>query len=336
MQSLAPKHIIISRTDNIGDVVLTLPMAALIKQAWPDCKVTFLARDYVKSVALNCADVDDFISWDELQQLPEQQAAKNLADADTIIHVYPRKKIAKLAKLAKIKHRIGTSHRFYHWLSCTKKVNFTRKNSEKHEAQLNLELLAPLDLPTTFTLPELVNLTHMHVPHHSTTTIQQFLADDKFNLILHPLSNGNSKEWPLENFSKLITLLPADKFNILLTGTPNEQQRLQTLIDAHPEINNLVGKLSLDDFMVLLATGDGLVVNSTGPLHIAAALGKQVLGLFPSDKGKDPERWGPLGKQASYLVAPLCNACKQRQQESCNCMSAITPEQVKSVIESWN
>ena len=62
-----PQHIIISRTDNIGDVVLTLPLAALLKQYYPQCKVSFLARNYVKDLVLSCPAVDAFINWNEIK-----------------------------------------------------------------------------------------------------------------------------------------------------------------------------------------------------------------------------------------------------------------------------
>ena len=94
-----PQHIIISRTDNIGDVVLTLPMSTLLKQHYPNCTVSFLARDYVKSVVMACPDVDHFISWDELKNLSSSEGVVFLKalQADTLLHVFPNKKIAKLA-----------------------------------------------------------------------------------------------------------------------------------------------------------------------------------------------------------------------------------------------
>ena len=142
------QHLIISRTDNIGDVVLSLPMATLIKQRYPACKISFLARDYVNDIIQHCSDVDAFISWDELQSLPPDVAVEKLKDlkVDTIIHAFPNKKLAKLAKSAAIKNRIGTSHRLYHWFTCNQRINFTRKNSKLHEAQLNLKLLPPLGI----------------------------------------------------------------------------------------------------------------------------------------------------------------------------------------------
>lgn len=328
-----PQHIIISRTDNIGDVILTLPMAAIIKQHWPNCKVSFLARDYVADVVAACPDVDHFISWDHLQTLTPAIAKTQLADADCILHVYPNRHIAKLAKQAGIKTRIGTSRRFYHWLFCNKRVNFSRKKASLHEAQLNLALFKPLRLPTKLSLTELTELTHLPKPTTIVDKVQALLEPEKFNLVLHPLTNGNTKEWPLENFAQLIATLP-ENMNVIISGTSQEQQRLQPLLQQHPHVKSAIGKLSLQEFTNLLAHIDGMVVNSTGPLHIAAALGTRVLGLFPPEKGKDIGRWGPLGQHAIVLEAPLCTACEQRTTP-CTCMQNITVHDVKSLIENW-
>lgn len=58
--------ILISRTDGIGDVVLTLPLAGVIKHCFADVRVLFLGRTYTQAVVGMCGDVDEFLNWDEL------------------------------------------------------------------------------------------------------------------------------------------------------------------------------------------------------------------------------------------------------------------------------
>ena len=55
------KNILIVRTDRIGDVVLTLPLAGIIKKHYPECKVTFLVRDYTKEILDNHPYIDERI-----------------------------------------------------------------------------------------------------------------------------------------------------------------------------------------------------------------------------------------------------------------------------------
>ncbi|MCE2742473.1 MAG: hypothetical protein LW701_02705, partial [Fluviicola sp.] len=84
-------------------------------------------------------------------------------NTEAIVHAFPRKEIAKLAKKAKINFRIGTSHRLFHFLTCNVKVDFTRKNSPYHESQLNFELLRPFGLTSIPSLEEVNEMTKYFV-----------------------------------------------------------------------------------------------------------------------------------------------------------------------------
>jgi heptosyltransferase-3 len=305
--------IIISRTDNIGDVVLTLPLASYLKQQWPQSRIIFLARDYASAAVKSCPAIDQFLSSDNLSALPK---------ADIILHVAPNKEIAQLAKQAGIPLRIGTNRRWYHWLTCNQLVNFTRKKSPLHESQLNFKLLKPLKLKTDFSLTEISALQNISRSTTISAKVENLLDQNRFNLVIHALTNGNTKEWPMDNFARLIQLLPLDKFNIIITGTAKEKPKLKLLLQNELHVQDAVGKLTLEEFINLLSQAQGIVVGSTGPLHVAAALGIHALGLYPAEKGKSPDRWGPIGKQARYLVAN-------------ECMSEITPEHVAAIVLNW-
>ncbi|WP_460502102.1 glycosyltransferase family 9 protein, partial [Hymenobacter agri] len=137
---------LVSRTDAIGDVVLTLPVCGCLKELHPGCRVVLIGRSYTAAVAAACPWVDDFLNLDELQQLPEpeQVAALRRFDAAAIVHVFPNKLLARLAQKARIPVRIGTRNRWQHWLTCNRLVALSRRHSPLHEAQLNLQLLQPL------------------------------------------------------------------------------------------------------------------------------------------------------------------------------------------------
>ncbi|MDO8954522.1 MAG: glycosyltransferase family 9 protein [Gammaproteobacteria bacterium] len=342
-------RIIISRADNIGDVVLTLPMASILKQHYPEAEIIVLARRYVQAVVEAHPAVDTFIDWESLQTQSDDEIAKALKalNADIILHVFPLKRIAKAAFTAKIPTRIGSNRRWYHWLYCNKRVNFSRKSSELHEAQLNLKLLGALDIKTEYSLAEIIQFSQLNRPANLPDTIKNVLSADKFNLIIHPGSNGNSIEWPLASFQALLATLPKDQFKIIITGSDKENERLGKALSAScPEAVNTMGQLSLNELILLLGAADGLVVNSTGPLHIASALGIKTLGLFPSHPGKSPKRWGPLGKQAEFFAAPICASCDPRSpylshkgrgglKGECICMLGISVNQVKAQLIAW-
>ena len=62
----ATENIIISRIDGIGDVVLTLPVAGLLKKLKPNSKIFFLGRSYTKAIIDSCEHIDVFLNWDEI------------------------------------------------------------------------------------------------------------------------------------------------------------------------------------------------------------------------------------------------------------------------------
>ena len=158
------RTIIISRTDAIGDVVLTLPMASIIKTILGnDVKVLFFGRTYTYPVISCCDSIDGFINYDTFLGFDKKGQVDFLKayNADAIIHVFPRSNIAMAAKKAEIGERIGTTNRLYHWFSCNKLVALKRKNTSFHEAQLNIRLLKPLGHSGKISLSELINQYHL-------------------------------------------------------------------------------------------------------------------------------------------------------------------------------
>jgi len=337
------KRILISRTDSIGDVVLSLPMTGVLKETFPDCQVIFLGRSYTRPVIESRRFVDQFVDLDEISgtraivpgekkdkafdvSWGERQEilASNLAGlkADAIIHVFPVKDICKAAREAKIPLRIATSHRVFTWLTCNRLLHYSRKNSPMHEAQLNLKLLQPLGITREYSLEEIPKYYGLKAGE------PEAQKDEKFRLILHPKSKGSAREWGLENFGRLVDLLPAGRFEIMVTGTRDEGEMMKDFLRKyHSRITDLTGQLTLSQLVDLIAHSDGLVAASTGPLHLAAALGKRAIGLYAPMRPIFPQRWAPLGNNASYLVLEKnCNDC--RRSGDCHCIRSIKPEMV--------
>jgi ADP-heptose:LPS heptosyltransferase len=331
-------RIILSRTDNIGDVVLTLPMAGLIKARYPDCEIVFMARGGVKPVVDACPHIDAFVDWDQLSSASPSEQSRALAGvgADVILHVFPVPAIAKAARRAGIPRRIGTTRRWYHLLTCNERVRFSRKRSDQHEAELNLRLLEPLGIDPDVPLPDLLNALQLSPNPETSARIQDHLAPELFNVVLHPGSRGNGKEWPQEHFISLVESLPEDEYRFLITGSDKERRRFAALAE-HPRTVDLMGQLDLTELVALLARVDGVVASGTGPLHIAAALGTPTLGLFPTKQGSiGTNRWGPLGRRAEYLVhQESCETCSGQKGSNCPCMAKITPDMVTAVLNRW-
>lgn len=302
--NVVPKHILIARTDSIGDVVLTLPMCGWIKKHFPECRITFIGRNYTKAVIETSKFVDAFLNWDDAEKTSPREQIELLRStgADTIIHVFPRKAIMWVAKRAGIPIRIATGRRLQTIMKCNKLVFFSRKKSDLHEAQLNMKLLQPLGIPTDVALIEIPSLYGFEKIAAANSVMKELLNTGKKNVILHPLSKGSAVEWGLPNFSALIELCKNDLVHFFVSGTKVEGEKIRLILPLQGEnVTDISGMFSLAEFISFIASSDALVAASTGPLHIAAASGIQAIGLYSAKRPIHPGRWMPLGKKAEVL-----------------------------------
>lgn len=300
------KRIILSRTDSIGDVVLTLPMCGILKRKFPGVKIIFIGRTYTGPVIQCCKHVDEFVDWDEWKDKSplDQIAVLKQLQADCIVHVFPRKELLWVAKKAGIPVRIATGRRLHTLTKVNKPVFFTRKKSPLHEAQLNVKLLRPLGVDQIPALEEIPTLYGFEVTGKLPDEIQNLISKDKLNVILHPKSKGSAVEWGLGHFAELIGILPADKVQIFISGTAAEGELIRKEYDLSTwPVVDLTGRLSLEEFVAFIDKCDALVAASTGPLHIASALGIKAIGLYTPKRPMHPGRWAPVGLNAHVLVA---------------------------------
>jgi len=331
------KRIIISRPDAIGDVILTLPLCGLIKKKYPTCEIIFLGKTYTKEVIACCEYVDEFLNADDLLKLNDTEAAQQLQlmNVDCIIDVFPNKRIAKLAKQAGIKLRVGTTNRLFHWTTVNKLIPLSRKNSDLHESQLNCKLLKGIGINDVPGLNEMYKYIGFTKIKPLTPALEGLIDKNKINIILHPKSNASAREWSLERYKELINLLPYNTYKIFISGSDKEKIILADWIGTlPPEVIDITGKLSLSEFISFINTVDFLVAASTGPLHIASACGIYAIGIYPPIKPMHPGRWKPIGKNAQAVFENIaCNTCKNNPQQ-CSCMNSISAQQIAAIILS--
>lgn len=318
------KKLLVSRTDSIGDVILTLPIIGYLKQQHPNLEIGFLGKSYTQPIIKLATGVSNFHNWDEVVTEDTTTQAEFLKGLgyDTILHVFPRPEIAKAAKAANIKTRIGTTGRLYHWHTCNKLVRFSRKRSGLHESQLNFKLLKGLNIQYIPEKREVANLYDLELPQISQPW-KSYLKPNKFNLVLHPKSKGSAVEWPEKKYLELISRLPENLFEIFITGTAEEGDLVSHLSTL--KINNvhpLFGKMSLQELCGFLAEVNGVLAASTGPLHIAAALGTHAMGLYAPQKPIHPGRWAPIGFDIKVFVH------EGNQSNPINAIQAISVDEV--------
>jgi lipopolysaccharide heptosyltransferase II len=326
---IEPKNLLIVRTDRIGDVILSLPLASIIKKHLPNCKITFLVRQYTKALVENHPFIDNIILLEEKNgKIPLTSNIKKISryKFDSAVIVYPTFITALIIFLSRINNRIGTGYRWYSFLF-NQKIYEHRKYAEKHELEYNVNLL------TKFGIKEDVNPDNISFnlkPNsESLKNIEKILSESEINtkepiIIIHPGSGGSSVDLPLEKF-KLLTEKIADELtgNIILTGSSSEKELCENL-RVKPGILNLAGKLNLSGVIALISRCSIFIANSTGPIHIAAALDKYTIGFYPRIPACSEQRWGPYtNKKVIFSPKIECSNCTREQCNSLNCMNSI-------------
>ncbi|OGU75809.1 MAG: ADP-heptose--LPS heptosyltransferase [Ignavibacteria bacterium RBG_16_34_14] len=336
---MEPQNLLIVRTDRIGDVILSLPLAGIVKKHFPDCKVTFLVRDYTRELVENHPYIDNILTLKE--ENGRVSIKNNIAEIkkynfDSSIIVYPTFATSLIIFLSGIKNRIGTGYRWYSILF-NEKVYEHRKYAERHELEFNVNLLRK------FNIDERVNPANVrfniYINPESDKKIKRELKENSIDpvkpiIIFHPGSLGSSIDLPIEKFKELIHLVN-DKtgFQIIITGSRNERELCEKLV-LNNRINNLAGKFSLSEMISLINLSGIFVSNSTGPIHIAAALNKYTIGFYPKILACSAKRWGPYTQKAIVFIPEIdCENCDREQCNDLSCMSSINVMNVFAEIE---
>jgi heptosyltransferase-3 len=335
--STEPSRILVVRTDRLGDVVLTLPVLSTLRRRFPGARIAMLAGRYAGAIAEGFPALDEMLWYDDPgRTLPFRVMVARIRRQrfDVAIIVHPTLRLALLALFSRIPVRIGTGYRFYSFLF-NRRVYTHRKTAERHEAEYNLDLLTPLgcsELP-----PRPLDI-RLDIPPEAREGARVLLERSGVRgpfVVIHPGSGGSAREWPLGNFTLLARLIiERTNLTVVTTGTEPESALGDEIARAVPVgVVNLAGKLSLKELAALLEKASLLVSHSTGPLHVAVAVGTPVVGLFPQIPVMGPRRWGPYTDNARVLVPRKpedCSECTGKRGDPCACMASIGVDEVFS------
>lgn len=334
-----PKNILVVRTDRIGDVVLSLPMASVLKKNFPNAKITYLLRAYTKPLAVNNPNIDEVITLiEENNKVPIGKNILLLKNKyDVCIAAFPSFQLALILFLAGIKTRIGTGYRWYSFLF-NKRIYEHRKYAEHHELEFNIRLLKQLGID------EKIDPLSADFGLIPTKKSEEFIDEElkkigidasKRIVIVHPGSGGSSIDLPLEKMKELIfKISQLHGVEILITGSIAEKELCGSLIVNEKTIN-LAGKYELPELIALINKCVLFIANSTGPIHIAAALGKFVVGFYPKIVSCSVERWGPYTNKKFVFTPTIdCKNCTREQCKKLNCMESINIDEVFSSVKN--
>ncbi len=326
------KRILLVRTDRIGDLVSITPAIAVLRKNFPHAYIAVLASSYASGVLKNNPQINEvIIKKGFFETLKEVRAHK----FDTAIVFFLDFYAGALVWLAKIPLRIGPVSKIWAMFLNTR-IKQSRSKIERHEVDFNLDLLKPLFVFFYPAKPQIF------VPKKNENKARKYLKDtfallpaDPF-IIVHPGSKGSAKNWPEANYVLFVqnAMRAYPNFKFMLTGGPDEQALLARMASAlGPQVLVLKDAMPLEDFIAIINECKIFISNSTGPLHIAVALGKKTLSFYPMLKGCMPFRWGPYGKGHIVLQPDIKQCPKCDKKCGVECMTLISPQQALEALD---
>jgi ADP-heptose:LPS heptosyltransferase len=327
-------NILIIRTDRLGDVLLTTPVSTALRAMFPRARISWLVRSYTAPLLEHNPDIDQIL-------VDRGESPGRLADRirsgrfDAAIVAYPRWRIVRALWLARVPLRIGPANKIYCVL-LNRRIRQRRSKGTKHEADYNLELLGPLGAafkryPTRYAMTEEERRAARRV------LMEKGISGAKPVVILHPGSGGSSARWPLEHFAALGNGLQADGCDLVVTGGPGEDHEGHMIGSMRrTPVFIAAGSGSIRELAAILSWADLVVANSTGPLHLAVALGVPTVSIYSSLPTRHPARWGPYPAYVEgdrlhrVVLAPL----KGEGAEASEDMGAVSVEEVRRICRA--
>jgi heptosyltransferase III len=322
-----PGRLLLIGPGGLGDTVLLWPMLQRLQQAAPQTQVTWMGLPAFRSVVAMMGvqrfqPVNDFTDFDPAAF----DAIVSFADiAGTPF-------IGALARGTPAALRIGLASmrerpRWHNHL-----VHASRLGWPRHEAQRNLRMLLPFGVAAAASVDMLAQRIALHAPD---VALPDDLPTTGF-VALHPFSAGHAREWPLPHWQALARALAALQTPVVFTGSASEGERLAAAwpgAERGAHVHDSSGRLDMPQLAALLQRAAAVVACSTGPLHLASALGTPTLGLFAPRKGLGMDRWAALGARATSVQAHRrCPIGRRCERDACACIAELTPQHIVQAL----
>ena len=359
------QKILIIQLKRAGDIVLTTPVAALVKRRWPQAKVDFLVEKGFAPLLENNPSIDTVQvydkdrSWQTLMRIRAQRY-----DQVFDFQSSPRSALAVLASGAAYTagYQVPFWGRFY-------RQTVRRPGGSLSVVQGKLSLLEPVmgpvadaPLPQMFLSQEerlwaqtviisprptcgerasrtegtgagegSLDRSDMRYPSPPPSPL---MGRGEANAVigLVPTHRRTARRWYAESFGALARLLDQAGYAVWLFWGPGEREYVENIRQQAPHAS-MIPSTSLRQMAALLARCELVVSNDNGPMHIAAAVGVPTVTVYGPT---DPHAWNPGGSrhialQAAGLRCLGCNlnACPFGHE----CMRQVTPEQVLAACQ---
>lgn len=341
-----PRRVLLLRLERIGDLLMTLDALAAVRARAPAAEIRLVVGSWNAALARLLPAVDrvetidaPWLSQEGTRSSPQELAARirrwRRDDVDLAINFEPDVRSNALLAASGARRRVGYAAGGGGGF-LTDVLPYDRS---AHSAANALRLVDRA-LPDGGASPGVSAGPALRIPAEAETRAAGRLesCDRRGPVVgINPGAGRAIKEWPAARFAAAAAALAErDAATIVLLGSASETTTAAAVRDAlppHVRLVDLAGDAPLVDLAAVLRRLSVLLTADTGPMHLAAAVGTPVVGIFgPSD----PVRYAPLSRRSAVVCADLwCRPCgrMRRPPRRCghgtpDCLSGIRVEAV--------
>ena len=337
------ERILVVRTDRVGDVILTTPVIAALKEAFPQAHLAVLISPATRELLKDNPYVDEILEDDRKGRHRGFLGFHALADEikkrkfDVAFVFHTKKRTNFLCFWTGIPQRVGYRNNKLGFL-LTHPLTDTRPQGLKHESEYCLDILRSLGIPVKNPA------TYLVVNIQNQQWAQEFLKSAGMGaqetlVAIHPGASCISKRWMPERFAEVADELQLRRgVRVVFIGGG---ENLDLMRRVHAALKNRIidatGTTSLGQLAALLKRCRLLISNDSGPVHMADALGVPVISIFGRNQaGLSPVRWGPLGAKSKILHREVgCPVCLAHNcQIDFKCLTEIQPREVLEAVDA--
>ncbi len=334
------RHLAVLRANAMGDLVVALPALAALRCAYPEARISLIARDWhADFLRTRPSPIDDVLVLPSMLRL-------DAGDDPSLIETTQAALRTCAIDLALQLHGGGRYSN-----------PFISQLGARVTAGLRTQDARPLDreLPYREAHPEVLRLLEVVAlvgacgrdvePHVAVTradlaaSLEVLPEDGRPLLVLQPGCRDPRRAWPPESFAAVADAFAARDAHVVLQGTADEAARLAEVRRCmRYGCTDLAGAVPLGALVGLLSRARLLISNDTGPAHLARALGTRTVTVCWIG---NHAAYGPMSSRRHavalswQLDCPRCGQCnvEARCEHDVSFMGSIPPAKVLALAE---
>jgi heptosyltransferase I len=332
---LQPSRVCIIKPSSLGDVIHALPILAALRRRWPSAHLAWVVSQSFRDVLEGHVDLDELIVYERDGQAGDAKGTVGLFgklirgrfDLTIDLQGLLRSALMTAATRAKVRVGLADAREGARWFY-TDLVNAPRLGL--HAVERVQRVAAALHLDATqprFNLP---------IREADRQWSQKVMAAvNSPRIVLNVGARWETKRWPPEHFAE-IGRRAAQEFGagLIAVGSGGDRPLVDQLVRRLRGISvlDLCGQTRLMQLAALALESDLVISNDTGPLHLAAAAGARVIGIYTCTS---PGLTGPFGPRAATVQS--CVWCAPSFIKKCHrleCMAELTPNRVWPIVKA--